>query len=70
MISNEIREQLQNIVRGACLQGASDPCSTIRNLLVEGFGADPTVKSKFESRAVVKEKQTAFLKQRQSLSLR
>jgi hypothetical protein len=62
MISNEIREQLQDIVRGACLQGTADRCSTVRNLLIEGFGADPTVKSQFESRAVVKEKQNTFLK--------
>jgi hypothetical protein len=62
MISNEIREKLHDIVRGACLQGATDHCSTVRNLLIEGFEADPTVKSQFESRAVVKEKQNSFLK--------
>jgi Serine/Threonine/Tyrosine Kinase found in polyvalent proteins len=62
MVSNEIREHLQDIVRGACLQGTADRCSTVRNLLIEGFGADPTVKSQFESRAVVKEKQNTFLK--------
>jgi Serine/Threonine/Tyrosine Kinase found in polyvalent proteins len=62
MISNEIREQLQYIVRGASLQGPTDRCSTIRNLLVGSFGADPTVKGQFESRAIVKERQTEFLK--------
>jgi hypothetical protein len=39
MISNEIREKLQDIVRGACLQGTTDRCSAIRNFLIEGFGA-------------------------------
>jgi hypothetical protein len=62
MISNEIKRKLQDIVRGASLQGSSDHCPTIRSLLIEGFGADPTVKGEFESRAVVKEKQTIFLK--------
>jgi hypothetical protein len=62
MISNEIKRKLQDIVRGASLQGSSDHCSTIRSLLVESFGADPTVKGQFESRSVVKEKQTIFLK--------
>jgi hypothetical protein len=62
MISNEIREQLQYIVRGACLQGTAGRCSTVRNLLIGGFGADPTVKGQFESRAIVKERQNEFLK--------
>lgn len=62
MISDEIKHKLQHIVRGACLQGTTDRCSTIRNLLVEGFGADPTVKGEFESRALVKEKENKFLK--------
>jgi hypothetical protein len=62
MISNEIREKLQNIVRGARLEGAADRCSTIRDFLIKGFGADPTVKSEFESRAVIKEEQAGFLK--------
>lgn len=62
MISNEIKRKLQYLVRGASIQGTSDPCSTIRNLLIGGFGADPTVKGQFESRAIVKERQNEFLK--------
>jgi hypothetical protein len=62
MICDEIKQKLQHIVRGACLQGTTDRCSSIRNLLIQGFGADPTVKSQFESRAIVKEKQNSFLK--------
>jgi hypothetical protein len=62
MILDEIREKLQNIVRGARLQGTADRCSTIRNILVESFGAGSTVKSEFESRAILKEKQASFLK--------
>ena len=62
MISNEIKEKLQDIIRGARLQGTTDRCSAIRNFLIEGFGADATFKSQFESRAAVKEKQNTFLK--------
>ena len=62
MISDEIREKLQDIVSGARLKGTTDRCSTIRNILVESFGADSTVKSEFESRALLKEKQAGFLR--------
>lgn len=62
MISDEIRSQLQNIVRGACLQGPADRCSTIRDILIKGFGASSTVKREFESRSILKEKQVDFLK--------
>jgi len=62
MISNEIRGKLQNIVGGTRLEGAADRCSTVRNLLVEGFGASPTVKGEFESQSIIKEKQVSFLK--------
>ena len=62
MISNEIREKFQDIVRGTRLQGAAGHCSTVRNLLVESFGAGSTVKSEFESRAIIKEEQAHFLR--------
>jgi hypothetical protein len=57
MISNEIREKLQDIVRGTRLKGATGSCSTVRNLLIESFGTDKTVKSEFESRSIIKEEQ-------------
>jgi len=62
MISDEIREKLQNIVRGELHQGQSDSCTAVRNHLCESFGASPTVKSEFESRTFIKEKQVGFLK--------
>jgi hypothetical protein len=62
MISNEIREKLQDIVRGTCLQEAADRCSTVRNLLIESFGTGSTIKSEFESRAIVKKEQANFLR--------
>jgi len=62
MISHEIREKLQNIVHGTRFEGPADNCATVRNLLVESFGTGSTVKSEFESRAIIKEKQASFLK--------
>ena len=62
MIADEIREKLQNIIRGELQEGQMDSCTAIRNLLCESFGTGPTVKSEFESRAILKEKQVSFLK--------
>jgi hypothetical protein len=62
MISDEIRTQLQDIVRGKGAERKGDTCSAIRSLLIAGFGADPTVKSEFASRAILKEKQADFLR--------
>lgn len=61
MIGDETRKQLQNIIRGTITQGANDHCTKIKNLLIESFGTNPTVKSEFESRAILKEKQAKFL---------
>jgi hypothetical protein len=62
MISHEVREQLQNIIRGELQKGQVDPCTAVRNILCESFGSGPTVKSEFESKAIIKEKQVGFLK--------
>ena len=62
MISHEIRNKLQNIVNGARYEGPAHNCATVRNLLIESFGTGSTVKSEFESRAIIKEKQAGFLK--------
>jgi hypothetical protein len=62
MIVDEIREKLQNIVRGELQEGQMDSCTAIRNLLCKSFGTGPTVKSEFEGRTILKEKQVGFLK--------
>lgn len=61
MIFDEIRQKLQNIVRGISLEGTSDRCTTVRSILIESFGASSTVKREFESRSIIKEKQAEFL---------
>lgn len=62
MIADELRQKLQNIVRGELHSGPEDACTTIRNLLCKSFGTSPTAKSEFESKAILKEKQIGFLK--------
>jgi hypothetical protein len=62
MIPDELREKLQNIVNGAILEGRHDSCTAVRNLLCRSFGTSPTVKSEFQSKSILKEKQAGFLK--------
>jgi hypothetical protein len=62
MIADGIKEKLQDIVRGNDLEGSQDPCTTIRNLLCRTFETGPTLKSEFESRAILKEEQGQFLR--------
>lgn len=61
MIGDAIKDKLQNIVRGALLEEQGDYCTTVRNLLCKSFGSGPTIKSEFESRAILKEEQANFL---------
>ena len=58
IIFHEIRQKLQNIIRGNDLEGQEDHCTAIRNLL----SPNSTVKREFESRAILKEEQARFLK--------
>lgn len=62
MISYEIRQKLQNIVRGNDLEGQEDHCTAVRNLLSQSFGSNPTVKGEFESRSIIKEAEAGILK--------
>jgi len=57
MLSDEIRQQLQHIIRGAIIEGQVDTCTAIRNQLCAGFGTGRTVKKDFESQSRIKEKQ-------------
>jgi hypothetical protein len=63
MIADEIRQKLQDIIGGALLKEQEDHCTAIRNILCRRFETGPTTKSKFESRAILKEEQAGFLKQ-------
>jgi hypothetical protein len=56
------RSKLENIIRGVSIEGATDSCTTTRNLLCRSFSTSTTVKRDFESKSVIKEEQAAFLK--------
>lgn len=62
MISDEIRQKLQNIIRGDVFEGQEDHCTAIRNILCQSFGSNQTAKREFQSRSILKEKQAGFLR--------
>ena len=62
MLPDDTRSKIKNITGGIIIEGGQDHCTTIRNLLCQSFGTGPTIKSEFESRAILKEEQNSFLK--------
>ena len=62
MITDGLYKKLQNIIRGELQEGQTDSCTATWNLLCKSFGTGSTVKSEFEGKAVLKEKQVSFLK--------
>jgi Serine/Threonine/Tyrosine Kinase found in polyvalent proteins len=62
MFGNDTRKRLENIVKGIVLEGESDSCTAVRNLLCASFRTSTTVKKDFENQLLVKKEQAAFLK--------
>jgi hypothetical protein len=62
MLINEVRQQIQDIIRGAIIEGQGDRCRAVRNHLCASFRTSRTVKKDFEGQSIVKEKQAAGLK--------
>ncbi len=67
MFSHDTRNKIKNITEGVIIEGARDYCTAVRNFLCAGFSTSTTVKTNFESKARVKEKQTSLLKEYSSL---
>lgn len=61
MLPDDTRRKIENIVAGIIIEGQTDHCTTIRNLLCAGFSISTTVKTDFESKAIIKEKQAILL---------
>ena len=61
MLPDDTRSKIKNIIEGIIIEGATDHCTTIRNLLCAGFTTSTTVKTDFESKAIIKEKQAILL---------
>jgi hypothetical protein len=62
MLTNAIREKVENIIRGVIIAGTVDNCTTTRNFLCASYSTSKTVKRNFESQRIIKKKQEAELK--------
>ncbi len=61
MFNYEVRNKLENIIRGTVIQKQPDSCAAIRNQLCSGYSTSTTVKRDFESKQLIKEEQVRFL---------
>ncbi len=63
MLSDDVRQKLQHIVRGTVIETAQDHCTTIRNFLCSGYSTSTEVKTNFESQLIIKEEQAERLRE-------
>ena len=63
MFNDDTRKKLENVVRGAVIEGDADNCTAARNILCQSFRTSTTVKKDFEGQSVIKKEQSEFLKQ-------
>jgi hypothetical protein len=61
MFQDDTRLKINDITAGIIITGQPDNCTTIRNLLCAGFPTSTTVKTDFEGKAILKEKQAELL---------
>lgn len=59
---NDTRSKLKNIIDGVIIEGATDNCTTTRNILCSSFSTSTTVKRDFESKSISKKEQVEFLR--------
>ena len=57
MVSDDTLIKIKNITEGVIIEGTTDNCTAVRNLLCAGFPTSTTVKTDFESKAIIKEEQ-------------
>lgn len=62
MLSDEIRQQLQHIIRGTITESKGDCCRAVRNYLCTSFSTSTTVKKDFEGQSIIKKKQAVELR--------
>jgi hypothetical protein len=61
MLPDDTRRKIENITAGVVIEGSQDHCTAIRNFLCSRFATSTTVKTDFESKAVIKEEQGILL---------
>lgn len=63
MLPNDTRCKIENITTGTLLEGQSDHCTAARNFLCGRYPTSTTVKTDFESKAIVKKEQAKTLEE-------
>ena len=61
MLPDDTWNKIKDITKGIIIEGTQDNCTAVRNLLCAGFATSTTVKTDFESKAIVKEEQAILL---------
>jgi len=61
MLPDDTRSKIKNITAGTFIEGQQDNCTTIRNLLCASYPTSTTVKSDFESKAIIKKEQAQLI---------
>ena len=61
MLRDDTRSKIKNIIAGALIKGQENNCTTIRNLLCASYPTSTTVKTDFEGKSIIKEKQARFI---------
>ena len=61
MLPDDTKNKIENITRGAIIEGQQDNCTTIRNLLCASYPTSTTVKKEFESNAIIKKEQAQLI---------
>jgi len=63
MLPDDTRRKIKNITAGTLLEGQSDHCTATRNFLCGRYPTSKTVKTDFESKAIIKEEQARLLEE-------
>lgn len=61
MLPYDTRRKIENIVAGNVIEGQSDSCTAIRNLLCRRFTTSNAVKEDFEGKSIIKKEQTGII---------
>lgn len=61
MLQDDTRKKIKNITKGIIIEGVPDNCTAVRNFLCAGFATSTTVKTDFEGKTIIKEKQASLL---------
>jgi hypothetical protein len=61
MLPDDTRRKIENITKGALIEGILDNCTSVRNLLSGRYPTSTSVKTNFEGQSVVKKEQAGLI---------